>query len=331
MKRNDLAPFFVALCLVFTFLVVSILGASSANAAYPDKAITVIVGWSPGGGIDSYVRTVGKYTKKYLGQRFIFKYKKGGGGQIAHNAASKMKNPDGYTILAGLVPNFVLAPMTRSARQKGYKMSDFVWLGTHACVPSGWLVQMKSPFKNLNDLAKFAKANPGKVTVSAAGAKSGNSAFMLRVADKLGIKVKRIVYKGGAKAFKALLGGEVMAMSSNANWLTRGKGRVRALMLAGPTCYKLNPETPTAKEQGIELVDCLTRGMNVPKGTPKNRVARLRKAISSIAADPDFQKDMEKVGLVADFWDHKKTDSFIANYVKRNGFVFTAMRKKKKK
>lgn len=305
--------------------------AGTAQADFPEKQYNAVVGWSAGGGMDAYTRTVGKFAGKYLGKDFVIQYKKGGGGRTAFNWAAKGKQNDGYTIMATLVPNYILGTLTQKKSKRGYELADFEMLGTHACVPSGWLVKKGGKFTTLKDVVAFAKKNPGKVTVSVAGAKSGNNAYRLVAEKALGIKVKAIVYKGGSNALKALLGDEVMLMSSNANWLRRFPEKVGGLMLASPARYALAENVPTMKELGYDITDCLSRGLSVPKGVPADRVAFLRKGMAAMAKDPEFKKEMAKVGLVADFWDYQRTDSFINNYVKNNEFVFTAMSKKKTK
>jgi len=82
-----------------------LLPAAPAVAEYPNKPITVVVGWGPGGGIDTYIRTVGKHVKKYLGVEFKIIYKKGGGGKVAHNLLVKNYKADGYTIAAANIPH----------------------------------------------------------------------------------------------------------------------------------------------------------------------------------------------------------------------------------
>jgi tripartite-type tricarboxylate transporter receptor subunit TctC len=303
-----------------------LIAAKPALAKYPDKPYTVIVGWAPGGGIDTYTRVVSKYAQKYLGERFVIQYKKGGGGRLAYNLAAKSKDiADGYTLLSNMMPNYALNSLTYSKVERGYAPSDFVQLGANTCVPSAFFVRTNSPIQSVKDLVAYAKKNPGKVTVGVAGARSGNEAFRLIVDHTLGIKTRRITYGGGSESLKALLGGEVMVMSANAIWLKQIPHEVRALFLASDKPYKLAPHTPTLTQLGYDITDCLTRGIAVPKGVPERRIEFLRKGLAQMAQDEAFQNDLEKIGLVPNWWDQSRVQTFIQNYIDKHDYVFKSM------
>jgi tripartite-type tricarboxylate transporter receptor subunit TctC len=200
-------------------------------------------------------------AEKYFGKAFVVEYQPGGGGRVAYNNAARQPAKDGYTLLAQLVPNYVLNSLTYPEGARGYNLDDFDMLGTHACVPSSLIVKKGSQFKTLDHFVAYAKAHPGEVAVSVAGARSGNEVFRAAVDKELGIKTSPIIYNSGSDALKALLGGEVMAMSANINWEEQIPDQIDTLMVAAEERYPSTPEVPTMKELGYNIVDCLTRGL----------------------------------------------------------------------
>jgi putative tricarboxylic transport membrane protein len=303
---------------------------TTVRAEFPEKPVTALVGFGAGGGTDTYTRTVGKYFPKYFGKNLVVINKKGNAGQIALNEMAKVK-ADGYTFGPIQIPAYVIQPRVRKAGQKGFSNDQFEFLGTHARIPGALIVRKDSPFKTLADLVKFAKANPKKIIASAAGVASSNHAFLVRVEKMTGIKTTLVTYKGGGRILKALLGGEINVMAANAIWATRAKEETRTLAIASAERYPLNPDIPTFKDQGYDLVEYLTRTMVVPAGTPKDVLARLRKGMEDMSKDPEFVKDMANTGLVAKFMNAAETEAYCKNYIKNNGEMFDFFRNYGKK
>ena len=303
---------------------------TAARAEFPDKPVTALVGYGAGGGTDTYTRVVGKYFPKYFGQNLVVINKKGNAGQIALNEMSKVK-ADGYMIGPIQVPAYVIQPRVRKPGQKGFTNDQFEFLGTHARIPGALIVRKDSPFQTLADLVKYAKANPKKLIASVAGIGSSNHAFLARVEKLTGIQTTVVTYKGGGTILKALLGGEINVMAANAIWATRAKDETRTLAIASADRYSLNPDIPTFKEQGVDLIEYLTRTMVVPAGLPKDVLARLRKGMEDMSKDPDFVADMAKTGLVAHFMSAAETEAYCKNYIDGNPEMFEFFRNYGKK
>lgn len=311
-----------ALCLALVGLT------APAAAAYPDKPITVVVGWGPGGGIDTFVRTVGKHIKKHLGVEFNIIYKKGGGGKVAHNLLVKKFKTDGYTIAAANVPHQTI-PTQLS--EKGYRLKDIQWISNLVILPSTIMVKKTAPFQSFGDLVKAAKASPGKLKAGTPGATSGSAAFHYNWTKLAGADITLIPYRGGSKMLKGMLGNEVEVMSSNANWGVRFPDKLVTVAVAGEKRYELLPDAPTLKELGIDYVDSLTRTFTASAKVPKDRIKVLSAAFAKLTKDADYIKDMKKVGLVPSFMDSAATTAYVNNYVKNNASVFALMRQKQKK
>ena len=302
----------------------AIVGLSApATATYPEKPVTVVVGWGPGGGIDTFVRTVGKHIKKYLGVEFNIVYKKGGGGKVAHNLLVKKYKTDGYTIAAANVPHQTI-PTQLS--EKGYRLKDIQWVSNMVILPSTIMVKKVAPFKTFGDLIKAAQAAPGKPKAGTPGATSGSAAFHYNWTELVGANITLIPYRGGSKMLKGMLGNEVEVMSSNANWGVRFPDKLITVAVAAEKRYELLPDSPTLRELGFDYVDSLTRTFTASAKVSKDRIKVLSDAFGKLTKDPDYVKDMKKVGLVPSFMDSAQTTAYVNQYVKNNAGVFALMR-----
>jgi len=299
-----------------------------ASAGFPDKPVTLVIGWGPGGGMDSFARTINKHIKKYLGVKFKIIYKKGGGGKVAHNLLVKKYKPDGYTIAVANVPHQTI-PTQLS--EKGYRLKDIQWISNMVLLPSTIMVKKVAPFKSFADLIKAAKAAPGKLKAGTPGATSGSAAFHYNWTKKAGANITLIPYRGGAKMLKGMLGNEVEVMSSNANWGVRYPDKLITVAVAGEKRYELLPNSPTLRELGIDYVDFLTRTFTASAKVPKDRIKVLSDAFGKVTMDTAYIKDMKKVGLVPSFMDSAATTAYVNSYVKNNQSVFALMREKQKK
>ena len=297
-------------------------------AGYPEKPIKVIVGFSAGGGADTFGRTVGKYIGKYLkGAEFKPVYKKGGGGTVAINEMIKNNKADGHTIAVGILPHQVIPTEVSDV---GYKMKDLHWLATFATVPNGIYVRKDSPYQTLDQLVAAAKANPGKLKAALPSPRSGNTLFFSRWLEMSGLNVAQIFYGGGSKMFKAMLGKEVDMMITNANWAIRKPDDTHLLGLAAGKRFALTPDVKTFKEMGSDIEDYSVRAFVTSADVPADRIKALVDALKQVSEDPEFRADMNKIGLVTDFADDAATTKFVSTYVADNQGQFKALRNKAK-
>ncbi len=298
---------------------------ATAVAAYPEKPINVVIGWGPGGGIDSFCRVVKKYSKKYLGVKLRLIYKPGGGGKVAHNLLVRNLPKDGYTIAAANIPHQTIPTQIS---KKGYRLKDIQWVATFALVPSVVIVKRDGPYKTLADLVKAAKKSPGRIKAGTPGAQSGSAAFHYRWEKMAGANITLVPYRGGSKMYKGLLGGEVEVMSTNMNWGVRYKDSVRVLAMASAKRYSLLKEAPTFKELGIDYIDYVSRSMTASAKVSKKKVATLGKLFKKLTEDKNFRKDFKKIGLETTFMNSEETNAYVTNYVKQSKDVFALMRSK---
>ena len=267
------------------------LTAAASSAGYPDKPITMIVAYGPGGGTDLIARLIAPYIEKYLGNeaRIVVSNKAGAGGAIGFTEIAKAA-PDGYTIGFLNTPNLISIPIERQAN---YAWRGFDLLGNLVDDPGAFTVSSASPFKDLKDLVAYAKANPGKVTVGTTGIGSDDHLAMLFFERAAGVKMTHVPYKGSAEVRTGLLTGQLVVGAINVGEALQYMQGGAAIRMVGQMSLKrtnLAPEVPTFAEQGFNMESASLRGLAAPKGLPADVREKLVKAVAQAAIDPAYLK-----------------------------------------
>lgn len=281
---------FVQRALISGVLLLGLTAGASA-AGYPEKPITMLVAYGPGGGTDLIARLIAPYLEKYLGNdaRVVVSNKAGAGGAIGFTELAKAA-PDGYTIGFLNTPNLISIPIERQAN---YTWRGFDLIGNLVDDPGAFTVNSASPMKDLKDLVTYAKANPGKVTVGSTGVGSDDHLAMLFFERAAGVKMTHIPYKGSAEVRTGLLTGQLVVGAINVGEaLQFMQGGVPMRMLGQMSLKRTNlaPDTPTFAEQGFQMESASLRGLAAPKGLPVDVREKLVKAVGQAAADPGYLK-----------------------------------------
>ena len=265
----------------------------TAGGTFPQRPVTLICPFSPGGGTDLLSRKLAHEAEKKLGVPVLVSNITGGGGAIGH-AAGRIAPNDGYTMLVTTfelisLPVQGLAPFT-------YK--DFDLLMLLNMDPAAVAVRADFPADTLEEF--IAKAKDGKapsIGNSGAGAVWHLAAAML--ADKTGIPVTHVPFNGAAQAITALIGGHIDAVTvSPAELKTYVESRqVKLLGVMSSERLKSFPETPTCREQKQDLVFGTWRGLALPKGIPDETRQTLLKTFSEVAASPAFTEFAAQSGM----------------------------------
>jgi len=263
----------------------------AASAAWPEKPISLIVAYSPGGGTDLIARAIAPYLEKYLGggARMVIVHRPGAGGEIGFAAIANAP-ADGYTIGFVNTPPLITVPIERTAQFGGPQR--FELLGNVIDDPCNFSVHSDAPFRNLRELAEFAKANPGKVTVGSSGIGSDDHLVMLMFERAAGVKMTHVPFKGAADVRTALLSKQITVGAINigeAMQSIKGGAPMRNIGQFAPARATVAPELPTAREQGYDIELSSLRGMAAPRGLPPEIRERLVKAVAAASADPEFQ------------------------------------------
>jgi tripartite-type tricarboxylate transporter receptor subunit TctC len=275
---------------------VGLLAGTSAKAAYPERSITMVVAYAPGGGTDLTARMIAPFIEKHLGGgvRIAVINRPGAGGQIGFTALAEA-SPDGYTIGFINTPNVISIPIERSS---SYTWQSFDLLGNVVDDPGGFSVHEADNIKTLADLAAFAKANPEAVTVGTTGVGSDDHLSMLVFQKIAGVRMTHVPYPGSGAVRTALLGRHITVGAVNigeAMQFVQGGAPFRNLGQMSQTRSDVAPDVPTFKEQGFDMEFASLRGIAAPKGLPPEIRERLVTAVAKAAADPAFQAKAKEI------------------------------------
>ena len=275
--------------------------ATPSIAEYPERPITMIVAYSPGGGTDVLARSFAPFIEKYLGNNASFTIinKPGAGGEVGFTATAQAK-PDGYTIGFLNLPNLLAIPIERKAR---YSLDSFTPLANMVDDPGAFNVHKDSPFNTLADLVAYAKENPGSVTVGTSGVGGDDHLAMLSFAKQAGIKLTHVPFTGAAPNRTALLGRHITVGAFNISEAIQfaKEGQIKILGQMADERWELAPDVPTFKEQGFDVIMGSQRGMGAPAGFPQEAKQKLSEAIGKAVMDPDFQAKAKKIYLPLKF------------------------------
>lgn len=267
---------------------------ASAQQAYPNKPIRLIVPFPPGGGTDIVARLVGGKLQDTLKWAVIIDNRPGAGGNIGVDLAAKSP-ADGYTVVMGQTSNLAVNP-TLYSKLPYNPLKDFVPVTTVATAPLVLVVAADSPYKTLADVVSAAKAKPGDITFASPG--NGTVAHLTGelLQKAAGIKLQHVPYKGSTQAINDLMGGSVqLYMSSVPSAMSQIKsGKIRPLAVTSEKRSDDLPQIPTINESGYKGFNAVTWfGLLVPAGTPATIVSRLNTEVNKVLQMKDLQ---QKIG-----------------------------------
>jgi tripartite-type tricarboxylate transporter receptor subunit TctC len=272
-------------------------GASTGLAqSYPSKPIRIVVGFTPGGGVDINARLLAPKLAEDFGQQVIVENRPGAGTNIANELVARAA-PDGYTLLI----NTAAVAINMSLYKKvGYDaLRDFAPLSLFSMSPNILVVHVSVPVKNVKELVALAQARPGELNFSSAGAGTtqhlAGELFNLRA----GTKMVHVPYRGSAPSLTALISGEVELTYANIPAISAHvkAGRLRPLANLGPKRSDQLPEVPTIREAGIKGVEVVVwYGVLAPAATPRDIVVKLADAIARAARSPDTRQRLQDLG-----------------------------------
>jgi len=286
----------IAIGFIVLFAIFAMVWAGAVGAAdYPNKRLTYVICFNPGGESDITARIQEAALKKHFRQDLVITYKIGGGGALGWSELVQSK-PDGYTIAGHNLPHTVLQPMEMD--NAGYKTLDLKQVYMFESTPNVLMVRNDSPFKTLKDFVEYAKKNPpGVVTVGGSGTSSANDLGTAMLNKAAGIKLTYVPFGGTGSAVPALLGNHVTALMSYTPMVVQYKEKFRFLAMAADKRMDVIPEVPTFRELGYDIVEGAYRGVAAPPGTPDDVVKVLANAFEAVHKDPEVRKKMDQNGF----------------------------------
>jgi tripartite-type tricarboxylate transporter receptor subunit TctC len=264
-------------------------------ADYPSRPITVIVGFPAGSSIDVNIRTLQPALQKILGVPVIVENRPGAGGAVAWNNVAKAR-PDGYTL--GSVNYPAIAGVYATGGLPFDPMEKFAFLGNIIYEPNIIAVGKNSPYKSLAEIIDYLKAHPNGLSYGSDGIASLDGLVALAVGKTAGVKFRSVNFQGSSDTLTSLLGGHIDAMGMAVSMAAplMQSGDVRAMGVGGNQRNPLIPDVPTFAEQGIPLaVNASSRGFIVQAGADPAIIEKLRAAIKTAAADPEYVASAKKM------------------------------------
>jgi tripartite-type tricarboxylate transporter receptor subunit TctC len=279
------------------FVLSALLIAATASAAYPDKPITLVVPWAPGGSTDILARAIAEQLTKSMGQPVLVENRAGASGNIGSNIVAKAK-PDGYTLLIGSMSTHAMNPaLMPDMPFKG--ADDFTPIALVANVVNTMVINPSVPAKNLQEFIAYAKANPGKLAYASAGAGSTNHLSAEMFNKAAGIKMLHVPYKGGAPAVLDTVANRTQVLfSAGTQTLPHVKtGKLRLLAVTEARRSALLKDVPTVAETlpGYEM--SVWYAAFGPAGMPHELAAKLNAEINKALAVPEVRSRMDAMGV----------------------------------
>jgi tripartite-type tricarboxylate transporter receptor subunit TctC len=273
-------------------------GPAFAQDKWPQKPITYIVPFPPGGTTDILARTIALKLGPALGTTIVVENKPGAGGNIGSDFVAKAR-PDGYTILGGTISSHAINPSIYKTMPYDALKSfqPITLIGTNANV---LVVGAASPYKTVQDVMAAAKAKPGSISFASAG--NGTSQHLSGELFKAlaGVSMEHVPYKGSGPAIQDVMAGHVPLMFDTTVVAAPHiqSGKVRALAVTSTKRVKSLPNVPTMSEAGVTGYEIVSwQGIFAPAGTPKEIVQRLNAEIVKILKLPDVRERLEALGL----------------------------------
>jgi tripartite-type tricarboxylate transporter receptor subunit TctC len=277
------------------FLILTLLMSVTVQAAdFPTKEVQIIIPWAAGGATDLIFRGLAATTGKYLGKAVVVVNRPGGAGAVGYTEAAQAK-PDGYTLVSAITPLTILPHQVTTA----FTYKSFEPVVNVVDDPSMFLVRSDAPWKSLKEFLDFAKKNPDMITVGNSGAGGGVHLVALAFEKAAGVKFNHIPFSGGGPSVTAILGGHINAVSvSPPEGIEHVKaGKLKIIALFSGKRFELFPDVPTVKEQGIDFIMGMWRGLVAPKGTPPDVIKKLQDAFKQGMDDPVFQKNAKDMAV----------------------------------
>jgi tripartite-type tricarboxylate transporter receptor subunit TctC len=262
--------------------------AGSAVAEYPDKPVTMYIGYKAGGGTDTVGRVIAKILGEQLGQQINVVNKPGAGGGIAVMTLQRA-NADGYTLLMN--PSGTISTAPQINEKLTYTVDDFDYIGMATAFQIGLVAPADRPYDDLAGFVAYAKANPG---AKYATLNPASKMVMDYLAAKEGLDVNYVPVKGGAGMINVVLGNQV-DMGYSGGIHQRHPEKIKLIGALSSERHAAAPNVSTFQESGYPLVINMQTTLVAPKGTPADVIAKLEAALAAAATHPDLISISEKV------------------------------------
>ena len=287
--------------------------ALAAQEVYPNRAITIINPFPPGGASDVVTRPLAAVLEPIVHNPVVIDTKPGAAGQVGAQVAAHAK-PDGYTLLSHITSISGFAEVDRLfGRQPKSTNADFIPLARFVADPCVLIVNDQQPWHTLQEFIADARKRPNEIIFSSSGLYGAlHIPMALLMLSAGGLKLRHLPTNGGGPALTALLGNNsaVLVSSVSASLAQIKAGKARPLALFGSKRSNALPQVPTLKESGYDVEYYLWVGLFAPKGTPDAAVSYLRRVLNTAAHSEQFKAALANLGQELDYMDQPEFAAF---------------------
>jgi tripartite-type tricarboxylate transporter receptor subunit TctC len=306
-------------CLALALLAAAVTPVA-AQDAYPNRPITMIVPFPPGGVADLTARPIATAMEKVLKSPVGVVNKQGAAGAVGMQSVAVAK-PDGYTLLLALSSISIIPEADRLFnRPPAFTVDQFAPIALISADPTVLVVPADKPWKTAKEFIEDAKKRPGQISYSSSGIYGTLHMAMELLSQAADIKLRHVPHSGGGPALTAVLGGHVDALASGPSVVLphiKG-GKLRALAGWGDKRIAALPDVPTFKELGYPDAEFyIWAGLFAPKGTPEPVLAKLRATVREAVNDPEFKSAMDKLETPVTFKQGEEFQRFFDADAKR--------------
>lgn len=276
--------------------------AAAAHAQnYPTKPVRIIVGYAPGGGVDTTARMIAAALTEVWGTQVLVENRPGAAGNIATEFTARAA-PDGYTMVLCNIGSHAVTPARFSKRLTYDPVGDFAFPAKIGGVPNVFMAHPSLPMRNLKQYIAYAKANPGKLNFGSSGVGASPHMSIELLKTITGINIVHVPYKGAAPALADVMSGHMESSVGNlagAPLAAIKSGRVRALGVTSATRNVQLPDVPTFREQGVEGYDVTGwYGLCTQSKVPQAIITKINTDMGKLlASGSPLRKRLEDQGI----------------------------------
>lgn len=305
------APRRYRLALMLSLAAIAFLANAPAHAAYPERAVTVVVAFPPGGIVDIIARRLAQRFSDRFRQAFIVENKTGAAGSIGYAAAARAP-ADGYTLVLASGPTTMLA--SSEGPQSWNPMTAFSAIGMIGTIPQAIVTGNATPARTLAEFVDYARARPGQVNYGSAGI--GTTPFftmeLLKAQQK--INLTHVPYRGQPEVMTDLMRGDLGITSVTVPLVLANvqAGKMKALAVTASARLQVLPAVPTVRELGMpELAISNWFALLAPAGLPADVTATLAAALNEALAAPELKSSLGEIGLLVESAPPAETLGFV--------------------
>jgi len=279
---------------LFVAFLLALVAGSALGQSFPSKAVTLIATFRPDDIVSEFLRDFAPIASRYIGQPVVIENRQGAAGTLGPSTMAATARPDGYSLALLTITSFRVPHMERVSWDP---RKDFTYIIGIVNLAFGVVVKSDSQFKTIDDLIRYAKANPGGLRYGSTVYSATAHLAMEDLGLKTGARFLRVPTRNNPETEKALMEGRIMAIADSTTWGPQvDAGAFRLLLTFGERRSRWN--APTAQELGFDVLAYAPWGIVGPKGMDPKVVKRLHDAFNRALDDPEYEKLLKRLEMV---------------------------------